>query len=86
MDGEKVHEVHRLGKDPEPQELNLYLQGTPNERGERLLAHLLFLQGDRRAQHHQVLHGHLFSLLHQQDQGLLGDQQGPENQHSRETG
>lgn len=57
----------------------------PNKRGE-LLAHLLFLQGDRRAQHHQALHGHLFSLLHQQDQGLLGDQQGPENQHSRETG
>ena len=57
----------------------------PNEHGEGLLAHLLFLQGDRRAQHHQALHGHLFSLLHQQDQGLLGDQQGPENQHSRET-
>lgn len=51
-----------------------------------LLNHLLFLQGDRWAQHHQVLHEHLFCLLHQQDQGLPGGQQDPENQHKEKQG
>lgn len=48
-----------------------------------LPAHSLSLQGDRRAQHHRALHGLLVCLLHQQDQGLLGGQQGPEN-HTKE--
>lgn len=74
-----------LGQNTEPQRLNFHVQDTPHRKWE-LPAHLLSLQGDRRAQHHQALHGHLFCLLHQQDQGLLGGQQGPEKQHKRETG
>lgn len=74
-----------LDKNTEPQRLNFHVQVTTHRKWGPGL-HLLFLQGDQRAQHHQALHGHLFCLLHQRDQGLLGGQQGPENRHRRETG
>lgn len=47
------------------------------------LAYLLFLQGDRWAQHHLVLLERLFYLPRQQDQGLPGAQQDPDNKHKR---
>lgn len=47
------------------------------------LAYLLFLQGDRWAQHRLVLLERLFYLPHQQDQGLPGAQQDPDNKHKR---
>lgn len=73
-----------LGQNTEPWRLSVHIQDTPHRQW-GLPAHLLSLRGDQRAQRHQALHGHLSCLLHQQDQGLLGDQQGPVNQHKRET-